>query len=214
MLNFKTWKQASAIVLIMVFVLMVNVVSASQDEYSSLLDELLPSREDIPSNLRTGDYKNETLNEDGFLEGRSNSYNRLFEGYIIMTLRFRVYKFSDSESANSYYNKKVDEIKSTGGYTEVEIPSAFAVINENGVEIGNSWSVTNDIVWNVEVYNDSVLENTEDALVSYTLLELSIIPEFPAWAILPVLLIAGLAVILVKRKIPKKTNQEVAFLKI
>ena len=185
---------------------MSGIAFASSDN-SSLLDELLPSREDIPDEFRNVNYKNEILNEDGFLEGRSNSYDRPFENYVIMSLRFRVYKFSNSESANNYFNKKVAEIILEGSYTEVETLSAFAVIIENGFEIGTSWNVINDLVFNVEVYNDWTTENTEEMLVTYTLLEDSIIPEFPSWVILPMFLVSAIITILVKKRFLQSTIQ-------
>ena len=79
-------------------------------------------------------------------------------------------------------------------------PSAFAIIEETRAEIANSWTVANNIVMNLEVYNDWD-EDTEELLVTYTQLEMDIIPEFPSWTIVPILLIATLSVIIIKKKI-------------
>ena len=198
-------KIASIIIVLFCFsIFMSGIVFASSDN-SSLLDELLPSREDIPDQFRNVNYKNEILNEDGFLEGRSNSYDRIFEDYVIISLRFKVYKFSNSESADSYFNKKINEIELQGNYFEVEIPNAFAVITENGFDLGNSWCVEDDLVFNVEVFNDWTPEDTEDMLVSYTLLELGIIPEFPLWFILPIFLVTTIVTILAKKRLLQST---------
>ncbi|TRZ47975.1 MAG: hypothetical protein D4S01_11245 [Dehalococcoidia bacterium] len=173
---------------------------------TSALDELLPSREDIPDQFRTVEYQDETLDEDDFIEGRSVTYSRSFESQVILSLQFTVYEFEDSESAKAYIDKIVDEIVTNDGYreqlgyTEVEIPSAFAIIEEDRAETGNSWSAANDIVMNLEVYNNWD-EDTEELLTTYTQLELSIIPEFPSWIILPLFIIATLSVILIKKKL-------------
>ena len=185
-----------------------EIAYATADNTSDL-DELLPSRDDIPDQFREVEYKDETLNDNDFLEGRSNTYSRLLENHVIISLQFKIYKFSDSESANSYFNKIVNEIKSNGGYresdyTEIEIPSAFAIIEESRAEIGNSWTVANNIVMNLEVYNDWD-EDTEELLTTYTQLELNIIPEFPSWIIVPLFIIATLSVILTKKKLMHTT---------
>jgi hypothetical protein len=183
---------------------MAGITFASSDT-SSELDELLPSREDIPGQFRNVNYKNEILNENGFLEGRSNSYDRTFDGYVILSLRFKVYKFTNSQTATAYLNKKINEIEQQDNYLEVEIPSAFAFIDEDGLaETGNSWSVHDNLVFNVEVYNDWD-EDTEDMLITYTLLELDIIPEFPVWIISPLFLITTFLAIIIKKKLLQST---------
>lgn len=171
---------------------------------TSELDELLPSREQIPAQFHEVETENLNLNEDNFVEGRSITYGRLFENHLIMSLQFNVYEFTDNQSANAYYNKTVNEMKTHGGYlgfgyVEVEIPSAFAIIEEDQAEIANSWSVANNFVMNLEVFNDWD-EDTEELLVTYTQLEMNIIPEFPTWTALPIFIIATLTAITIKKQ--------------
>ena len=207
MTKHKTWERPITIVFIIVIIFRIGLVSASEGLDTSTLDSFLPSRDDIPAEFRTGGYDEEDLNEDGFEEGRSNWFYRMFDDRIVMNLTFRVYKFSNSEFANSFYNKVVDEIKSIGGYNEIIIPSAFAVIHENIVDIGNSWSVENDIVFNFEIFNDLSSENTEDILVEYTILGVSIIPEFPSWIIFPLFVMVTVVGMICRGKILEKIKE-------
>ncbi len=179
-----------------------SIVFASS-ENPSPLDELFPLNDDISHGFHNEEYNDEDLDEDDFDEGRSKSYTRLFDNHVIMSLHFKIYKFSSSEAADIFYVNKVEAIKSTVGYTEVNIPSAFAVIEYDDSELGNSWSVMNDMVFNVEIVNDWNSEETEEMLIYYTHLELDAIPEFPSWIILPIVFTATLAIAIYRKRMKR-----------
>jgi len=177
-------------------------LTKAEELITAPLDELLPSREDIPTQWRTGSSSNITIAEPGFIEGKTVNYNKIFSGDSIMNLRFSVYRFSNVTSAEAYCNKEIEEIKSEGGYTEVIIPEVFAVVMDYGVvDEALSWGVISNIVFTVNVLNTYYLENPTDELITFTNLEKSIIPEFPSFIILPLFMVATLlAVILYRRK--------------
>jgi len=102
------------------------LAKAEEQLITAPLDELLPSREDIPSEWWTGSSSSKTLNEPGFVEGKMVSYYKEFGEWSEMDVEFCVYRFSDANSAKTYCDKKVNNLKSEGGYTEVAIPRALA----------------------------------------------------------------------------------------
>jgi len=75
--------------------------------------------------------------------------------------------------------------------------SRGAVISENTIS-GNKGS---DIkVWGYDSSNNTVSDNNDNS-------QGNIIPEFPSWIILPLLLIATLLIIICKQKLPKTPNK-------
>ena len=200
----KTKKILTTLTILICLTLFSSQTAFATSNNTSDLDEFLPSREDIEDQFHEVEYQNLTLNENNFLEGKSVTYSRLYDNDVIISLQFNIYLFSNTESANTYYDKIVNQVKTDGGYrdvvyTEIEIPSAFAIIEDDRAEIANSWSVSNNIVMNLEVYNDWN-EDTEQLLITYTQLEMDIIPEFPSWTAIPLFLIATVTAIIIRKK--------------
>jgi hypothetical protein len=134
-------------------------------------------------------------------------YYKRFFVHSDMSLDFHVYRFSNVSSAEAYCSRVINQIKSEGGYTEVSISGAFAVVYDyDTLEKGVSWGVINNIVFKVEVYTGQIVEDPTDQLVSFTLLErahileIGIIPEFPSFSILPLFMIATLLAIIISRR--------------
>lgn len=177
-----------------------NLVYATSGD-SSTLDELFPPSQDISHGFRNEEIQNETLNENGFIEGRSVSYTRLLDNYVMMQLHIRVYKFSSTETAYNYYNKTINEIKSNQIYDEIEIPSAFAIITNEDAEVGSSWLLLNTIVSNIEVINEYTLEDTQEMLVYYTQLGLDNIPEFQQLTLILIFVTVSISTIIMKKKL-------------
>jgi len=202
--------------MVTIIVLMLTAASflplaKAEDLITAPLDELLPSRDDIPSEWWTGGSWNVTLSESGFVEGKAVGYYKEFGEYSEMDVDFCVYRFSNVSSAEAYCDKEINQIKSGGGYTEISILGAFAVVYDYGTEEeGMSWGVINNIVYKVEVYNDYILEDPTDELVSFTNLEMDIIPEFPSFLILPLFMTATLIAVIVYRRHLKKRNASVS----
>jgi len=192
----------SETMLVLLFVgLLLPLAKAEDDLITAPLDELLPSREDIPSEWETGGLSNATLDEPGFVEGKTVWYFKDFGGSSAMDVDFYVYRFSDMNNATTYYDKEVDEIKSDGGYTEVEIPDAFAVVYDWGIgEQAVSWGVESNVVFKVEIWNNYESEDPADELITFTTLEKTIIPEFPSFLILPLFMTTTLLVAVLYRR--------------
>ena len=151
----------------------------------------------------------ETLMEPGFEEGKARAFYKRFYLYSDMSVEFYVYRFSNISSAEEYFNKEINQIKSEGDYTEVSIYNAFGVkFNYDIQEVGVSWGFINNIVFKVEVITDGIVEDPTDQLIEFTLLqrfhilECGIISEFSFYIILPLFMITTLlTIIIIKRKI-------------
>ena len=88
-------------------------------------------------------------------------------------------------------------------FPEANSPSVN--IWDNG-QTGNYWSNYNGTDSDVDGIGDTpyvIDENNQD---NYPLMERYIIPEFPSWTIIPLLLIATLVIIICKQRLPKNTK--------
>ena len=112
------------------------------------------------------------MSEPGFVEGRAVEYYKRFYAHSDMSVEFYVYLFSNVSSAETYCNREINQTKSKGGYTEVSISDAFAVVYNYGTqEIGVGWGVIKNIVFKVEVYTANIVEDPTNQLVNFTVLE-------------------------------------------
>lgn len=82
--------------------------------------DMLPVRENIPSEFRTGSIRNVTIDASGFIEGSKIQYTKIEGTYGAIILGFVAYRFDTVENARAYYNAKIDKIKNEGGYTELK----------------------------------------------------------------------------------------------
>ena len=185
--------------LIAVIIASVLPFARAEELITTPLDELLPSREDIPTEYRTGSSENLTLTDPGFIEGKEVNYVKLGVGYTIdLHVSFQVYRFSDIDSANTYYYKKVNDIKSEGGYTEVLIPGAFAATYPYGR--ADSWGVISNIVFSVRLFSEYSWEDMTKELKDFTNQEASIVPEFSSFLVSPLFMISTLLAVIVYRR--------------
>jgi hypothetical protein len=191
---------------------------SAEDWISNPVDELLPPIIYNPGHDPTyplqepewyyGTSWSLVINEPGFVEGKAEGFYKRFYAYSDMSVEFYVYRFSNVSSAEAYCSKEINQIKSEGGYTEVPISNAFAVVYDYDTqEIGISWGVIYNIVFKVGVYTAQIVEDPTDQLVSFTILEhgnildvATIIPEFPSWVFLPLFMVATLSVIIINRR--------------
>ena len=210
-------RTASEILVLLVLLGLLLPLVKAEELITNPLDELLPPRIYNPGHDPTnplqepewyyGNSWSEILNEPGFVEGRAVQYYKRFFEHSDMSVEFYVYRFSNVSSAEAYCGREINQIKSEGGYTEVSISGAFAVVYDYDTqEIGVSWGVINNIVFKVGVYTESIVEDPTDQLVSFTILErghileTAIIPEFPSLIILPLFMMATLFAIIVSRR--------------
>ena len=210
-------RTVSGIMVLLVLFGSLSPLVNAEELITNPLDEMLPPRIDNPGHDPTnplqepewyyGNSWSETLSEPGFVEGRAVGYYKRFFAHSDMSVEFYVYRFSNVSSAEAYCSREINQIKSEGGYTEVSISGAFAVVYDYGTqEIGVSWGVINNIVFKVGVYTDHIVEDPTDQLVDFTLLErerileIGIIPEFPSFIILPIFMMATLLAIIISRR--------------
>jgi hypothetical protein len=187
------------------------------------LDGILPSKSDDPITYPTlqepqwyfGNSWTANLNETGFLEGSGVEYYQRFYAHSDMSVEFYAYLFSNTSNAEAYYNRTVNQTKSNGGYIEVSISHCFAVVYNYGTqEIGISWGIFNNLVFQVAVYTANIVEDPTDRLVTFTSLERTRIiekinpnsvPEFPSIIVLPLFILATLIVLRTGKSFYKKT---------
>lgn len=135
------------------------------------LSGMLPSRDDLAAEWLGGYSYDATLDVSGFEEGGKVSYHKRIgsthsqkkEYQYFIT--FYVYRFSDANGAKMYYDKRVNEIETEGGYSEVEIPGIFAGIYDYGTtEEGFSLGHAGNIVFGVYVYNNTVFRSGDELI--------------------------------------------------
>lgn len=207
------WK---TLLLTLVLSVLLPIVKA-EETITSPLDELLPPIIYNPGHDPTyplqepewyyGNSWSETLNESGFLEGKAIQFYKRFFGYSDMSVEFYVYRFSNMSNAETYCNRKIDQIKSNEDYVNISMPDAFAITYDYGTqETGISWGFVKNIVFSVRVYTINIVEDPTDQLVDFTLLEreqilkANIIPEFPSSIIVLLTLITGTLILAIYRK--------------
>ncbi len=185
----KTFNRAvSEIMVLLVLLSLMSPLVKAEELITNPLDELLPSRDESPSNpLQEPEWYygiswSETLNVPGFVEGKAVSYYKRFFAHSDMSVEFYVYRFLNVSSAEACLNKMMNQTKSEGGYTEIPISVAFAVVYDYDTqEIGVSRGVIGNIVFKVVVYTDHIVEDPTDTLIGFTLLEHARILEMAFW---------------------------------
>ena len=114
----------------------------------------------------------ENLDETGFVEGEGVGYYKRFYMHSDMSVEFYVYRFSNVTSAEAYYTREINRTKLEGGYTEVLVPGAFAVVYDYDTqEIGVSLGIIRNVIFKVAVFTANIVEDPTDQLVDFTLLE-------------------------------------------
>jgi hypothetical protein len=204
------------LLLLLAFTISLPIVHA-QEVITNPIDELLPPiiynpghDPNYPLQEPYWYYGNSwpvTLSEPEFQEGKAIQFYKRYCGYSDMSVEFYVYKFSNTSSAEIYYKKEINHIKSNEDYTNVSIPDVFAVTYDYGTqEIGISWGFVKNIVFSVKVYTINIVEDPTDQLIEFTLLEqdqilrANIIPEFPLTIILVLSIVSGTLILTFNRK--------------
>jgi hypothetical protein len=159
-------------------VLLLPLVKA--EELITSLEGLLPSKSDDPVVYPVlqepawyfANSWSENLNETGFVEGQGVGYYKRFYAHSDMSAEFYVYRFSNVSSTEAYYDREINQTKFEGGYTEVLISGAFAVVYDYDTqEIGVSLGIIRNVVFKVAVYTANIVEDPTDQLVNFTILE-------------------------------------------
>jgi hypothetical protein len=149
-------------------------------ELVTSLEGLLPSKNDDPAVYPVlqepvwyfANSWSENLNVTGFVDGKGVGYYKRFYAHSDMSAEFYVYRFSNVSTTEAYYNKEINQTKFEGGYTEVLISGAFAVVYDYGTqEIGVSLGIIRNVIFKVAVYTANIVEDPTDQLVDFTVLE-------------------------------------------
>ena len=134
-----------------------------------------------------------------------------------MSVEFYVYKFSDSLSAEQYYNKEITKLQSEDNYIEITIAGAFArKYNYETQEIGVSSGIIRNIVFSVKVYTINIVEDPTNELIEFTKLEqdqilsANIIPEFSSPFCLLFTVLVSLTIIVMLKTNLSKTKRKTA----
>ncbi|MFX1480446.1 MAG: hypothetical protein ACFFCI_20305 [Promethearchaeota archaeon] len=177
--------------------------------YSGQLDEQLPTRELLPTEYTYNGHSSRTLDAEGFLEARSVSYERIIPSLdpSITWTKFTIYRFSNSEYANSY----IDGGDDIGGYTEIEIPNGTGKLYYLA-DFKNtySWVVLDDKILEVNVYSNNGVESVVNELKQLTLLWVNEIPEFPSiTSLLIVTTLLTTFLVIVRLKYEKKNSAQI-----
>jgi len=142
--------------------------------------------------------------------GESN-YNKII-GNTLMDNERGIY-FHQSYNNSIYGNSFVNNTKQVYDsiWEQPWYPHALSVNFWDNGTTGNYWSNYNGTGNNGDGIGDTpyvIDQNNQD---NYPPMEEFIIPEFPSWTILPLLLIATLLIIICKQRLPKTPNNEQSY---
>jgi len=138
------------------------------------VDEMLPTRAEIPTEFTIGKIENATMATAGFESGGKLSTYKIGEivGTIaeVIDIKYTAYKFSSTDNAKLYYDNKISEIKQTGGYREIDVYNCFAYKKDYGFQasFGVSICLKNNIVYSVHVTSANTFESVDDYLKDAT----------------------------------------------
>lgn len=136
--------------------------------------EMLPSRDDMPSEWLISSSSDVSLNMNEFVEGSTVSFYKKIgvthserkEKYFFVT--FSIYVFSSIDSAKAFCDEEVNRLKSEGDYRELAILGVFcAIFDSNSTQTGYSWGHEHNIAFIVFTHSNTVF-GTEHELVSFT----------------------------------------------
>ena len=140
------------------------------------------------------------------------AYNLFFDNnltsYSGATFRF-VYAWNNTFHHNNFFGKT--EVLDNGGLLSPFFPNSSSISNssiniwDDGTE-GNYWEAYNGSDANLDGKGDTpflIYNNNAD---NYPLIEPVLIPEFPSWTILPLLLTAVLVLAIYKKQLAKTPN--------
>jgi hypothetical protein len=189
------------------------------------VDGLLPSKSDDPAAYPVlqepkwyfGTSWTENLTETGFAEGKAVEYYQRYYEHSDMSVEFYVYRFANTNDAEAYCNRVINQTKANGGYTQVPVNNTFSVVFNYGTqETGISWGNISNVVFKVAVYTANIVEDPTDRLVSFTDMERTRIldksgisnsvPEFPSLLVLPLFTLATLLAAKIGRRTPSKDS--------
>ncbi len=128
------------------------------------VDDMLPTRSEIPTEF-TLDGKNDVnLTVSAFESGKVLSTSKLAGSIGMVFVNYNLYKFSDMESSNAYYQSEVDRIKNLGGYTEIGNPissKCFTFKEDQGFQarFATNLCIEKNIVFEIGVTSSNTIES-------------------------------------------------------
>ena len=100
-------------------------LSTTQKTITKSVSEMLPSRQDIPTEFKMDAPSNFTPSQmpDGFDSGIKTSATKIVgsTGTGIIVADFNIIKFKSNEQARNYHNSDTNRIRNEGGYTDISL---------------------------------------------------------------------------------------------
>ncbi len=172
-------KNIKLLAVFLVILLIVVIVSLYNfPTKQSTFDSIFPSKTEIPEGWSFKESYVDKLSVDGFAEGKTVTYgmwnpnNKNDVDVIFADLT--IYKFSNSDTAKTYYDKQVSPFKSDiknfpSLFREINIPNCFAYMKVEMVQkIAQSFCLKDDIFIKVYVFNANDFGNPEESLNLFT----------------------------------------------
>jgi len=140
------------------------------------LNEMLPTRQDIPTEFRLDGitdvtYGDSTSIPEGFDSGVTTSAFKWLGMSSLIELDFRILKFESEDSARKKYNKRKDFMINDGGYTELDIkvPSGaecFSFLEDYGFDasFAISYCFKDNFEYEVSITAGNTFENPKKYL--------------------------------------------------
>jgi len=155
-------------------------------------------------------YANTVTNNIGGLELFGQGNDNVFHGNYVANNQYGVllsytYMMSPGENNTVYHNNFVDnveQISTSPTYPGTTAPTYPTGKYDNGQE-GNYWSDYNGTDNDGDGIGDTPYILNENNIDNYPLVNQSVIPEFPSWFILPILIASTLVVMFVRNKLSR-----------
>jgi len=153
-------------------------------------------------------YGNSLMN-NGFNINIDDAGNNLFFDNNLTSYVGNTFRFTFARNNTFHHNNFAGriEVVDRGWLLPPWIPNSSINIWDDGIE-GNYWEDYNGSDGNGDGIGDNPYLIHGSNVDNYPLMEPVIIPEFPSWIILPLLLTATLVAIICKKRLPKILNQQ------
>lgn len=138
----------------------------SQSTLTKSPKDLLPTREDVPTEFKTGSVRNITINATGFESGNIIDFHKLEGTYGLIEVEFKIWKFSSVEDAKTFYSNKVNKIKEAGGYTKLKSnvkAECFAYKEEYGfvAKFGENFCIKENVIFSIYITTANTFERVD-----------------------------------------------------
>lgn len=142
-------------------------ITAKQVLVTKSSGDMLPTRDDIPTEFYMKQPEDFTENATGFISGKYlGTYKTTDYGSSAITVGYSVYKFDSEESAKAYAVNLIDGIKEKGGYTKISAGNCFSYKYDYGIygESGETICLYKNIVFTISAVTTSMISPIDNYL--------------------------------------------------